>query len=324
MQKTPTHYELLNVARDASPDQIKKAYRKLAQKLHPDRNPDPSASDRMGVINAAHDVLADTGRRAAYDAQLAAQERQMREEAAQRNVVRAHGAASAPASSARPTQGRPESRKANAQPSARRRRRSVLRWAAVFLIFCAAGAWMGYDPKAGKSYVPTEAVPVAQTWVKPTPEPREALTGNPVKLVDPQQPECEVPPLDPLGAPWPEKATYLQGMPLRKDNGWSQITIDNSGGESAVYAKVTDAVGRNAYRHAYIPAGAVFTFGKIDPGLYLLKYKMLDTGCAFASSRILLQETPMGSQVKSSMYKLTLRKLQSRNVQSTTLRKDQF
>jgi hypothetical protein len=324
MQKTPTHYELLNVARDASPDQIKKAYRKLAQKLHPDRNPDPSASDRMGAINVAHDVLADAGMRAMYDAQLAAQERLLRDETAQRHAVRASGAASTPAASARPVQARSASHKTGMPPSSRRRRRSALRWAAVFLIFCAAGAWMGYDPEAGKSYVPTEAVPVAQTWVKPTPEPREAPISNPVKLVDPEQPECEVPPLDPLGAPWPETATYLQGMPLRKDSGWSQITIDNTGGESAVYAKVTDAVGRNAYRHAFIPAGAVFTFGKIDPGLYLLKYKMLDTGCAFASSRILLQETPMGSQVKSSMYKLTLRKLQSRNAQATTLRKDQF
>lgn len=331
IQKTPTHYELLNIARDASPDQIKKAYRKLAQKLHPDRNPDPSASDMMGVINAAHDVLADPVRRAAYDAHLAAQARQASEAAATRSqvqaAVRAYGASS-PAAHVAPgykpqNQSHTQSTR-TARPTGRRRR-SVLRWAVVFMIFCAAGAWMGYDPNAGKSYVPTDALPVAQTWVRPTAEPREALIpGNPLKLVDPAQPECEVPPLDPMGAPWPEKGGYLQGMPLRKDAGWSQITIDNSGGESAVYAKVTDAVGRNAYRHAFIPAGAVFTFGRMDPGLYLLKYKMLNTGCAFASNRILLEETPMGSQVKSSMYKLTLRKLENRNTQFSHLRSDQF
>lgn len=321
MQKTPTHYELLNVARDASPDQIKKAYRKLAQKLHPDRNPDPSASDMMGVINAAHDVLADPARRSAYDAHLAAQARDAREEAAHRQSQPARAYSAAPA---RPATVNPEPQTTHKAHRPNRKRRNVLRWAAVFVLFCAAGAWMGYDPKAGRSDIPTQHAPVAQTWVKPTPEPREAPMGNPVKLIDPKQPECDVPPLDPMGAPWPQKAGYLQGMPLRKDNGWSQITIDNTGGESAVYAKVTDAVGRNAFRHAFIPAGAVFTFGKMDAGLYLLKYKMLNTGCAFASSRILLQETPMGSQVKSSMYKLTLRKLENRNVQFSNLRSDQF
>ena len=326
IQKTPTHYELLNVPRNASPDQIKKAYRKLAQKLHPDRNPDPSASDMMGVINAAHDVLANPDKRAAYDAHLVAQARSVLGQAASRNnAVQAYASATSAttASTARRHQARSEKR---AAPKSRStgQRRSVLRWVAVFLVFCAAGAWMGYDPEAGKSYVPSESLPVANTWVKPTAEPRESPMGNPVKLVDPAQPDCEVPALDPMGAPWPEKAGYLQGMPLRKDAGWSQITLDNTAGESAVYAKITDAVGRNGYRHAFIPAGVVFTFGKMDPGLYLLKYKMLDTGCAFASSRILLQETPMGSQVKSSMYKLTLRKLQSGNGQFSTLRNDQF
>ncbi|MFH7572498.1 DnaJ domain-containing protein, partial [Pseudomonas syringae group genomosp. 7] len=59
MQRTHTHYELLSVARDASTEQIKRAYRKLAQKLHPYRNPDPYASDMMGVVNASHEVQAD-------------------------------------------------------------------------------------------------------------------------------------------------------------------------------------------------------------------------------------------------------------------------
>lgn len=336
MQRTLTHYEQLKVARDASPEQIKKAYRKLAQQLHPDRNPAPDASDRMCIINASHDVLADAAKRAAYDAQLAYEEQRardayLRSRQLQTAGARAASAYAAAAPATRPVQTRAaQSNTSQAAPSSkaarRKRRRSVLRWALVFMIFCGAGVWMGYDPNAGKAYVPTEALPVAHSWVKPAPvpEPAEAPVGNPIKLVDPAQPECVIPDLDPMGAPWPQKAGYVKDMPLRKDNGWSQIIIDNTGGESAVYAKVTDAVGRNAFRHAFIPAGAVFAFSKMDAGLYLLKYKMLNTGCAFASNRILLEETPMGSQVKSSVYKLTLRKLQNRNSQFSNLKNDQF
>ncbi|WP_162873771.1 J domain-containing protein, partial [Pseudomonas viridiflava] len=140
MQRTPTHYELLNVARDASPDQIKKAYRKIAQKLHPDRNSDPYASDMMSVVNASHDVLADAGRRAVYDAQLVADEQRAREDAARRRQVQAmrgravHVYASASGSaSAAPQQSTytgPE-RRANVspQPSRSQRHGSVWRWA---------------------------------------------------------------------------------------------------------------------------------------------------------------------------------------------------
>ncbi|KPX27526.1 DnaJ domain protein [Pseudomonas ficuserectae] len=337
MQRTPTHYELLSVARDASPEQIKKAYRKLAQKLHPDRNPDPYASDMMGVVNASHDVLADPSRRAAYDAQLAADEHKARMDALRRKQALAGGgqavhvyAANSATATATPSRAArtgpaPKASPSSSSPYSDKRRRSAWRWALVFVVFCAAGAWMGYDPGAGKAFVPAESVPVAQTWVKPAPAaPVEEPVASPAKPVDAVTSECEVPALDPMGAPWPEKAGYVKDMPLLKDNGWSQIMVDNSAGESAVYAKVTDAVGRRAFRHAFVPAGAVFTFAKMDPGLYLLKYKMMSTGCAFASGRILLEETPMGSQIKSSAYKLTLRKLQNRSVPFARLKDDQF
>ncbi|MFI3048069.1 J domain-containing protein [Pseudomonas coronafaciens] len=338
MQRTPTHYELLSVARDASPEQIKKAYRKLAQKLHPDRNSDPYASDMMGVVNASHDVLSDAGKRAAYDAQLAADEYKARADAARRRqaqavkgqTVHVYGSAAAhgsvaPQRTVQPGAAGKAAPSSSKSPPSGKRRRHVVRWALLFVVFCAGGAWMGYDPDAGKSFAPPEPVPVAQTWVKPLPAVAvKPSVASPVKTVDPAASECELPRLDPMGEPWPDKPGYLKGMPLLKDNGWSQITVDNSAGESAVYAKVTDAVGRRAFRHAYVPAGAVFSFAKMDPGLYLLKYRMLNTGCAFASGRILLEETPMGSQIKSSAYKLTLRKLQNRSVPFTRLKDDQF
>ncbi len=62
------YYKLLGVKRDASAAEIKKAYRKLARELHPDRNPgDKKAEDRLKIINAAYDVLADPQKKATYD-----------------------------------------------------------------------------------------------------------------------------------------------------------------------------------------------------------------------------------------------------------------
>ncbi len=61
-------YKILGVARDAKPEDIKKAYRRLARKYHPDVNPgDKSAEDRFKLITEAHDVLSDPKKRPVYD-----------------------------------------------------------------------------------------------------------------------------------------------------------------------------------------------------------------------------------------------------------------
>ncbi|WP_322409001.1 molecular chaperone DnaJ [Microbacterium invictum] len=61
------HYEVLGVARDASSDDIKRAYRRLARELHPDVNPGEDAAERFKLVTHAYDVLSDPDQRARYD-----------------------------------------------------------------------------------------------------------------------------------------------------------------------------------------------------------------------------------------------------------------
>ncbi len=61
------YYEVLGISRNASHEEVRKAFRKLAFEYHPDRNHEPGASDKFKEINEAYEVLSDTDKRAAYD-----------------------------------------------------------------------------------------------------------------------------------------------------------------------------------------------------------------------------------------------------------------
>src|SRR5437870_8813262 len=66
--KKRDYYEVLGIARNAPEEEIKRAYRKLAVKVHPDKNPDdPHAEEKFKELGEAYDVLMDPNKRAAYD-----------------------------------------------------------------------------------------------------------------------------------------------------------------------------------------------------------------------------------------------------------------
>jgi DnaJ-class molecular chaperone len=65
--RTQAYYETLKVSRNATDEQIKKAYRKLAMQFHPDVNSDDGAETRFKLIGEAYAVLSDEGKRRIYD-----------------------------------------------------------------------------------------------------------------------------------------------------------------------------------------------------------------------------------------------------------------
>ena len=64
----PDYYELLGIGREAGEQEIKSAYRKMALKYHPDRNPDnPEAEEKFKLAAEAYSVLSDPQKRSTYD-----------------------------------------------------------------------------------------------------------------------------------------------------------------------------------------------------------------------------------------------------------------
>lgn len=108
-----TFYDELEIAETASDERIRAAYRHLAQRLHPDKNPDPRAGERFSNIGAAYTTLTDPQTRARYDIFLKRQRA-----ARQRELARARRAAEAAAHAAHAAHAAPPSATAYASAPA--------------------------------------------------------------------------------------------------------------------------------------------------------------------------------------------------------------
>lgn len=210
-----TYYDNLKVARNAPPAVIKAAYRALSQQYHPDRNPAPDAERIIRLINEAYDVLGDPTRRAEYDCELEAREKEERL-AAQRRAAAARKDEEAAAARAqrRSSQAAPQPRPAPPPPpgpSAASRPVLPPVWVRIFLcaVLFAIGVWFSWraELNTAASHDAPEVANSTSPWATPSHDPSaevpaRASSASVLATVQPAVAPASVPlAVDPASVP---------------------------------------------------------------------------------------------------------------------------
>jgi hypothetical protein len=130
----------------------------------------------------------------------------------------------------------------------------------------------------------------------------------------------------PNGQLWPTAASYLIGLPRSNYGGLSNVTIDNSGNDSDVYAKLVSLDGPTAHpvRFFFIPANGRFTVEKVTSGTYDVRYRDLSSGSLARSEQFSVEETETLEGTRYSNITMTLYKIRNGNMQTYNLAEDDF
>ena len=233
-QPIATHYDNLKVRRDAPVGDIKTSYRKLSQKYHPDRNPDPAALEIMKLINLAWDVLSDPERRARHDRAIATLE------------LRANVKATPTAARPRATPARTHRSAAAPMPAPASASisKDTIRLAAlcaiVLVLIIAAFQSSGND--ADETDEPTVTVAAPQAMA-PTTEPTDRIHHG-----------------------------YLFTSAQDMSPGIASVEIDNKAGTRD--AEVRLFVNGRSARSMFVHYGKRFAVEDLAPGKYIIKYRI--------------------------------------------------
>ena len=273
MPKIHSHYENLKVARDASPEAIRSAYRALTRRHHPDRNPDDAEAQRiMAVVNVAYAVLSDPAKRRDHDAWLRQVEGPVARPLQSKHTLHApFGGAddvdTAPADFAQSSSAVRWARRAN------RLKRHVRGhpWhygavAVAAVVGVGAGLHALLQPGA------VEQIGAATALTKP--------------------PGYLRPPTAPNGQPWPAQSGYVAGYEVLNGGGLSDLTIDNSANDADMFVRVVSLDGPAAVpvRTVYVAPRGQFKIGSLVVGTYDLRYRNLATGGLLRSPAFILEE----------------------------------
>lgn len=293
MKKLHTHYDNLQVARNASPEVIRAAYRMSSQKFHPDRNPEnPESTKIMSIINEAYAVLSDPQKRREHDAWITRQESASSRVDSERST---------------PTPAPPRKEMPTDRNQGLGTFQRVLSHAAQYWALYAIAAFF--------------------IWVWAADEHKEPAPGpKPYVSAPPEKPAYIRPTTTPSGKPWPVQAGYIDGYKKLHTDGLSTVTINNSQNDSDVFVKLVSIDGASAYpvRQFYVPAHGSFTLNKVRAGTYDIRYRDLDTGQLSRSDPMSVEEHSTYEGTQFSNVTMTLYKVRNGNMETHPLSETEF
>jgi hypothetical protein len=129
------------------------------------------------------------------------------------------------------------------------------------------------------------------------------------------------------GAPFPTQSGYIDNYPVLFDDGYSNITVDNSQNGSDVYVKLSsvDAQPKALVRVFFIRAGDKFTAEKVRAGNYAVRYRDLNSGALSRMEKSFnLKETRTEGGIQFSELRLTLYKVPNGNTHLEPISEDEF
>lgn len=332
--KVRTYYDNLKVSRDAPAEVIRAAYKSLSQKYHPDKcHGDIQSEKIMRLINEAYEVLSDPKKREQHDKWIRFEEWKaahkvdsdsLREQSKASSTKRAHASAGT--------------------KIVPRWRRELLSLVSLliniftlvvrgFLFFALLGVFGfviyevvdGYSSRTEITVTPEESQKELRYVEKYTEQTAAGASVGHATQTQAAPVMCSLAMTKaPNGNAWPSSSAYV--APITKTNGYSSITIDNSQGQSNIYIKLAHPNEGKlpGIREAYIPANKKFKMNKIEPGIYMVKYKDVETGCNYKSDFFRVEESKSQQGVEFSDVTLTIYTMYNGNMSFEGLSENEF
>jgi hypothetical protein len=305
MPKVHSHYENLKIARDASPEAIRAAYRALTRKHHPDRHPDSAEAQRiMSVVNVAYAVLSDPAKRREHDQWIRQAEGPVARPLRDKHTLHAPTAAYESAADA----------------SVRRARQAVLVERAARLKAHVLGHRVAYALAALAAF----GLLIGSVRALLEPELGARITA-PVAAAT-RYGGYVRPPSAPNGQAWPTRSGYVDGYPQLNRGGLSDVTIDNSRNDADMFAKLVSLDGPIALpvRTVLVTAHGRFKITGLSIGTYDLRYRNLATGGLLRAPAFILEEVPTATAGQHNATTVPLYAAGTGNMQTYELGESEF
>lgn len=352
-----THYDNLKVSRDAPDSVIRAAYRTLSQQYHPDKRPnDERAARIMAIINQSYEVLSDPEKRRSHDAWITREEAKHRQRAQPKKPpIPPQWQHPAP-----PPPNSPGALEVFLLWPFKIARNAIAAFPQLALLALLLGGyltWMALSPKrapvspppgpkpfqaeapkaaaravsdcrkvAGDARVFTYLENGVRHYTSKLPAECNGLTQRHSGSAPPVAAKPDRVRTAPNGSPWPKAAAYVRGYPVDNDDGYSNVTVDNSENSSDVFAKLITLEGDVAFpvRQFFIPAGSKFTMKKVASGSYDIRYRDLESGQLSRSETFDVEERRTRDGVEYSNMTMTLYKVLEGNFKTYALSEADF